>query len=98
MKRTIPIALTVAAMRPGARVSELQALAREAYRKAGLPNSSEAIIFFHGLGLSHMDLEQRSADGSRAERGCLESITTIGAISRRPWLWIPGSPFRGTPE
>ena len=51
------------AMRPGAKVSELQARARDVYRKAGLPNSNDAVIFFHGLGLSHMDLEQSTADG-----------------------------------
>ena len=38
------------AMRPGARVSKLQSLAREAYQKAGIPNPAEAVIFFHGLG------------------------------------------------
>ena len=46
-----------------AKVSELQARARDVYRKAGLPNSNDAVIFFHGLGLSHMDLEQSTADG-----------------------------------
>jgi Xaa-Pro aminopeptidase len=51
------------AMRPGARVSELQSRARETYRKAGVPDPAAAVIFFHGLGLSHMDIEQRTADG-----------------------------------
>ena len=51
------------AMRPGARVSQLQARAREVYRKAGVPDPASAVIFFHGLGLSHMDLEQATADG-----------------------------------
>jgi Xaa-Pro aminopeptidase len=51
------------AMRPGARVSELQARAREVYRKAGVPDATSAVIFFHGLGLSHMDIEQTTADG-----------------------------------
>ena len=46
------------AMRPGARVSQLQARAREVYRKAGVPDPASAVIFFHGLGLSHMDIEQ----------------------------------------
>jgi Xaa-Pro dipeptidase len=52
------------AMRPGARVSELQARAREVYRRAGVPDPASAVIFFHGLGLSHMDIEQTLADGS----------------------------------
>jgi Xaa-Pro aminopeptidase len=51
------------AMRPGARISALQAHAREVYRKEGVPDPASAVIFFHGLGLSHMDLEQTTADG-----------------------------------
>ena len=51
------------AMRPGTKVSELQATARRAYRKAGAPDADAAIIFFHGLGLSHMDIEQTTAEG-----------------------------------
>ena len=54
----------LAAMRPGARVSELQATGREAFAKAGAPDADRAIIFFHGLGLSHMDIEQTTADGT----------------------------------
>jgi Xaa-Pro aminopeptidase len=53
----------LAAMRPGARISQLQALAREVYRRAGVPDPDSAVIFFHGLGLSHMDIEQTLADG-----------------------------------
>jgi Xaa-Pro dipeptidase len=51
------------AMRPGAKISELQAHAREVYRRAGVPDAASAVIFFHGLGLSHMDIEQALADG-----------------------------------
>jgi len=53
----------IAAMRPGARISDLQATGRAVYRKHGVPDADSAVIFFHGLGLSHMDLEQRTADG-----------------------------------
>ncbi len=52
------------AMRPGARISELQARARDVYRRAGVPDPASAVIFFHGLGLSHMDIEQTLADGT----------------------------------
>jgi Xaa-Pro aminopeptidase len=52
------------AMRPGVRVSALQARAREVYRKSGVPDAASAVIFFHGLGLSHMDIEQTTAEGT----------------------------------
>jgi len=45
------------AMRPGARLSQLQAVGRAAFRKAGLANADDAFIFFHGLGLEHIDME-----------------------------------------
>ena len=51
------------AMRPGAKISQLQARAREVYARAGVPDPASAVIFFHGLGLSHMDIEQTLADG-----------------------------------
>jgi Xaa-Pro dipeptidase len=51
------------AMRPGIRVSELHARARKIYRGEGVPDPASAIVFFHGLGLSHMDIEQTTADG-----------------------------------
>ncbi len=81
------------AMRPGARVSGLQSLAREAYRKAGLPNSSQAIIFFHGLGLSHMDLEQRSADGKAngdwmLEQGMVVPLHLLVPGGERERYWL----------
>jgi Xaa-Pro aminopeptidase len=81
------------AMRPGARVSALQAHAREVYRKAGLPNPSEAVIFFHGLGLSHMDIEQRTADGRAngdwvLEKGMVVPLHLLvpGGARERYWL------------
>lgn len=51
------------AMRPGVRISALHARARDVYRKEGVPDPASAIVFFHGLGLSHMDIEQTTADG-----------------------------------
>jgi hypothetical protein len=29
-----------------------------------VPDPASAVIFFHGLGLSHMDIGQRTADGN----------------------------------
>ncbi len=52
------------AMKPGARISELQKIGRSAFRKSNVPDADSALIFFHGLGLSHMDIEQHNADGS----------------------------------
>src|SRR6266496_3072693 len=55
--------MLLSAMRPGARISELQAKGRDIYRRERVPDPAAAVIFFHGLGLSHMDIEQRTADG-----------------------------------
>ena len=81
------------AMRPGARVSELQSLARRAYRKAGLPDADGALIFFHGLGLSHMDIEQRTAEGKANGDWALEAGMVVplhllvpGGERQRYWL------------
>ena len=83
----------LAAMRPGVRISALQALAREVYRKAGLPRPEEAGIFFHGLGLSHMDLEQRTAEGQANHDWVLEKTMVVplhllvpGGERERYWL------------
>ena len=63
-KATSAVAETlISAMKPGACVSQLQALARRSYRQAGVPDPDRAVIFFHGLGLSHMELELMTADG-----------------------------------
>jgi Xaa-Pro dipeptidase len=53
----------ISAMKPGAKIKDLQILARETYRKAGVPDPDRALIFFHGLGLSHMELELMTSDG-----------------------------------
>ena len=54
----------MAAMRPGTAVSTLQGLGRETFRKAGVPDPGAGLVFFHGLGLSHYDIELSKADGS----------------------------------
>jgi Xaa-Pro dipeptidase len=40
--------MLLSAMRPGARISELQAKGREIYRREGVPDPNAAVIFFHG--------------------------------------------------
>ncbi len=63
-KATTAVAETlIAAMKPGAKIADLQALGRSTYRKAGVPDPDRALIFFHGLGLSHMELELMTAQG-----------------------------------
>ena len=56
--------MVCAAMRPGNTVSQIQAMGRETFRKCGVPDADSALIFFHGLGLSHMDLELNNPDGT----------------------------------
>lgn len=43
-------------MRPGARVAELQALGHKVFAKMGL-STDGLFVFFHGMGLSHADIE-----------------------------------------
>jgi Xaa-Pro dipeptidase len=81
------------AMRPGARISALQSRARDAYRKAGVPDSAGAVSFFHGLGLSHMDLEQRSADGKpnadwALEKGMVVPLHLLVPGGERERYWL----------
>jgi Xaa-Pro dipeptidase len=83
----------LAAMKPGARVSELQAIGREAFRRSGIGDAERAIIFFHGLGLSHMDLAQYLPDGSANVDWQLEENMVVpvhvllpGAESERCWV------------
>jgi Xaa-Pro dipeptidase len=45
------------ALRPGARLSAVQAAGRAAFRTAGLADPDGAFVFFHGLGLEHIDME-----------------------------------------
>jgi Xaa-Pro aminopeptidase len=91
---TVAVAETLLeAMRPGVRISELQARARAVYRKEGVPDPAAAVIFFHGLGLSHMDIEQRTADGTPntdwvLEDGMVAPVHLLypGGEHERMWL------------
>ena len=53
-----------AALVPGRKISELQALARRIYKALEVPHPESVFTFFHGLGLSHLDRE-----GSTYDRG-----------------------------
>jgi Xaa-Pro aminopeptidase len=83
----------LSAMRPGVKVSELQARGRDVYRKAGVPDADAALIFFHGLGLSHMDLELTTAEGKPNGDWALEEGMVVplhllypGGERERAWL------------
>jgi Xaa-Pro aminopeptidase len=77
----------VAEMKPGRRPSELQGRGRDLYRKAGVAEADAAIVFFHGLGLSHMDVEQATADW-RFEARMVVPLHMVypGGESSRAWL------------
>ena len=83
----------ISAMKPGAKIKDLQVLARDTYRKAGVPDPDRALIFFHGLGLSHMELELMTADGEKPggnwtlEEGMVAPIHLLypGSESDRSW-------------
>ena len=77
------------AARPGARISELQARGRQALRQAGLANAEHAFIFFHGLGLEHIDMELTSSRQDwRLEDGMVVSahVQIPGDDRHRSWL------------
>lgn len=77
------------AARPGARISQLQAAARGVFHRSGIPQADDVFIFFHGLGLEHIDMELTSSrqDWS-VERGMVVSahIQVPGDDRTRSWL------------
>lgn len=85
-----------AALRPGVRVSELQAAGREVLRRHGLPRPESAFIYFHGLGLEHGELEAPSGGGYttgggldwRVEQGMVVATHLYypGDVTTRHWL------------
>jgi Xaa-Pro dipeptidase len=83
----------VSQMKPGRRPSELQGKGRELYRKAGVADAEAAVVFFHGLGLSHMDVEQTTASGEantdwHFEAGMVVPLHIVypGGERSRAWL------------
>ncbi|MEM7044537.1 MAG: M24 family metallopeptidase [Pseudomonadota bacterium] len=80
-------------MKPGVRISELQTKGRDIYRKEGVPDPGLALVFFHGLGLSHMDVELTTADGQPNNDWMLEEnmiapvhLLYPGGEHERIWL------------
>lgn len=77
------------ATRPGTTISELQARGRRAFRRAGLADADQAFIFFHGLGLEHIDMEiPASRHDWSLEEGMVVSahLYVPGDDRHRNWL------------
>jgi Xaa-Pro aminopeptidase len=76
-------------MRPGVKISQLQTCGRETLRRAGLANADDAFIFFHGLGLEHIDMEvPASRYDFRLEAGMVAAVhlQIPGDDRHRSWL------------
>jgi Xaa-Pro aminopeptidase len=75
--------------RPGTAISALQAAARETFRRSGGRGSDGVFIFFHGLGLEHIDMELTSSRQDwQLEAGMVVSahIQAPGDDRSRSWL------------
>jgi Xaa-Pro aminopeptidase len=77
------------AARPGATISQLQARGRQVLRRCGLASADQAFIFFHGLGLEHIDME---VPASRHDWGLDEGMVVSAHLQvpgddrHRSWL------------
>ena len=81
------------AIRPGTGITKLQQLGREVYRKMRVPRPESVLIFFHSLGLSHMDLEENTPDGTPLGDWVMEPRMVVathllwpGGAKERIWL------------
>jgi len=78
-----------AAARPGTKIGELQARGRQALRRAGLVDAERAFIFFHGLGLEHIDMElPASRHDWELEEGMVISAHLYVAGDDRHRCWL----------
>jgi Xaa-Pro aminopeptidase len=82
-----------AALRPGSHMSDLQALGRRVLKQHRMTASDHALIFFHGVGLEHGDIEFPSGDGIRGIDWRLEKNMVValhvyypGNDRERYWL------------
>lgn len=78
-----------AALRPGAALSRLQAAGRAGFRRAGLADADRAFVFFHGLGLEHIDMEVPASHHDWVvEEGMVVSahLQVPGDAHHRSWL------------
>ena len=49
-------------MRPGVRVGEIQEMSQRTFQKMEVPQSASVLTYFHGMGLSHTDVEALAID------------------------------------
>lgn len=76
-----------AACTPGAAPGDVQAVARNVLRKSGIPQADDALIFFHGLGLSHSDLNMEDADWRMLTGAVVSTHLYIpGDMDERVWV------------
>ena len=51
-------------MNPGVKIAELQEKTMQTFQKMEVPQSEALLTYFHGLGLSHSDVEALAVDGA----------------------------------
>lgn len=76
-------------MRPGMNVSDLVALGRRVIERSGAPGSTSAMLFFHGVGLDHIDLETTIEGGDwQVEEGMVLATHVVfpGSVTERHYL------------
>jgi Xaa-Pro aminopeptidase len=90
-KATVEATVQVnSAMKPGTRVSTLQSMGRKVFKDMGIPDPDSALVFFHGLGLEHLDMEFSTT--SREDFVLEEGMSVATHVSypgderRRYWL------------
>ena len=61
-------------LRPGVSVHELIRKGTDVFKKVGVPDPDRALVFFHGIGLDHSDIEIRGTS-ARPDWLCEENMT-----------------------
>lgn len=70
---------------PGASIHDLQRRGLDVFRKLGVPDYDRALVFFHGLGLDHTDIEVRGT-GSRPDWNLEQDMVVATHVA------YPGNP------
>ena len=76
-----------AACKPGVTARDVQAVGRSVLRKHGIHDADEAMIYIHGVGLSHVDQNMADPDWAVEENAVLAShIYVPGGPEDRVWI------------